>query len=264
MFRWFLTIVAIAGIILAVKVVVDNRKTEPANPPRNPPPMPVLNDEPIPSPIAATGVVEAKSENISIGTNLPGVVSEVLVKVDDIVYPGRGLFRLDDRQATAELKAAEARLAVAEAQLEKFRNAPRKEDLPPAEALLNETTARLAEAETAWQRAQRLLDRGSISQSEYDKDRYAYSIAVAAREKAASELAKLKAGSWDKEIAIAEAEVLSSRAMVDSAKVTLERHTVQALVPARVLQVKVRPGQFAGQVSSEPLIILGDTGTLHV
>ena len=179
MFRWLLTLLSIAGIVLAITVVMEVRKSTPANPPRNLPPMPVVNDTPVASPISATGVVEAKSENITIGTNLPGVITEVMVKVDDTVYPGRNLFKLDDRQARAELKAAEARLAVAEAQLERYKNAPRKEDLPPAEALVNETSARLAEAESAWQRAQRLVERGSISQSDYDKDRYAYSIAVA-------------------------------------------------------------------------------------
>lgn len=264
MFRWFLTIVSIAGIILAVTVVLEIRKSKPVVPPKNLPPMPVVESKPIPSPISATGVVESKSENITIGTNLPGVVAEVMVKTDDLVYPGHSLFRLDDRQARAELKAAEARLTVAKAQLDRYKNAPRKEDLPPAEALVHETSARLSEAEAAWQRAQRLIERGSISQSDYDKDRYAHSIAIAAKEKAVAELARLKAGSWDKEIAIAEAEVMTAQAMVEAAKVTLERHTVQSLVQARVLQVKVRPGQFAGQTTGEPLIILGDTGTLHV
>ena len=79
-----------------------------------------------------------------------------------------------------------------------------------------------------------------------------------------AELARLKAGSWEREIAIAEAEVLTAQALVEAAKVSLERHTVQSYVQGRVLQVKVRHGQFASQTSNEPLIILGDTGTLHV
>ncbi|MFM7130838.1 MAG: HlyD family secretion protein [bacterium] len=264
MIRWFLTLVSAAGIVLAVFVVLELRKSPPPGQPRNPPPMPVVDQLPIKSPVSATGVIEARSENISIGTNLPGVVAEVMVKVDDIVEPGQPLFRLDERQARAELKAAEAKLAVTQAQLERFKNAPRKEDLPPAEALVKETSARLSEAESAWARAQRLLERGSISQSDYDRDRYAYSVAVATKDKAVAELAKLKAGSWDKEITIAEAEVLSGKAMVEAAAVTLERHTAKALAPGRVLQVKIRPGEFAGQNTNNPLIILGDTGTLHV
>lgn len=264
MIRWLLTLLSISGIVLAVVVVLELRKSPPPSPPRNPPPMPVVDHAPIPSPISATGVVEAKSENIMIGTNLPGVVAEVLVKVDDTVAAGQPLFRLDDRQAKAEVKAAQAKLAVAKAHLERLKNAPRKEDLPPAEALVEESNARLAEADTAWQRAQRLIQRGSISQSDYDRDRFAYSVAKAARDRAVSELAKLKAGSWEREIAIAEAEVLSAQATTESAQVSLDRHTMKALVPGQVLQVNVRPGQFAAQLNREPLIVLGDTGMLNV
>ncbi len=264
MFRWILTVLSIAGVVLATTVVLELRKTPPASPPRRLPPVPVVNDTPIASPISATGVVEAKSENIFIGTNLPGVVEQVFVKVDDTVSPGQPLFRLDQRQAVADLKAAEAKLAVAAAQLERMRNAPRKEDIPPAQALVEESAARLEDADVAWQRAQQLLKRGSISQSDYDRDRYAYSIAKAANARAVAELTKLKAGSWDREIAVAEAEVASAKATVEGARVNMERHTVNALVTGQVLQVSVRPGQYAGQLNNNVLLVLGDTGTLHV
>jgi multidrug resistance efflux pump len=264
MIRWLFTLLSISGVILAIVVVLELRKSPPPTPPRQPPPMPIVDKSPIPSPVSATGVVEAMSENVLIGTNIPGVVAEVLVKVDDTVTLGQPLFRLDDRQSRADLKAAQAKLAVAQAQLERLKNFPRKEDLPPAEAFVQEASARLADADAAWQRAQRLFQRGSISQSDYDRDRYAFSVAQAARDKAVAELARLKAGSWDREIAIAEAEILSSKANVESAKVDLDRHTVQALAPGQVLQVNVRPGQFAAQLNREPLLVLGNTGTLHV
>jgi multidrug resistance efflux pump len=264
MLRWILSALSLAGIVLAITVVLELRKTPPANPPRRLPPVPVVKDSPIASPISATGVVEAKSENIFIGTNLPGVVEEVFVKVDDTVKPGQPLFRLDDRQARADLKAAEARLAVADAQLQRLRNAPRPEDIPPAQAFVEESVSKLEDADVAWQRAQQLLKRGSISQSDYDRDRYAYSTAKAVHARAIAELAKLKAGSWDREIAVAQAEVASAKATMEGARVNLERHTVNALVPAQVLQVNVRPGQYAGQLNNTTLLVLGDTGTLHV
>lgn len=264
MFRWILTLLSFAGIVLAIVVVLELRRSPPPTPPRRLPPVPVVNESPISSPISATGVVEAKSENIFIGTNLPGVVQEVFVQVDDTVAPGQPLFRLDDRQARADLKAAEAKLAIAEAQLQRLRNAPRKEDIPPAQAMVEESAARLEDADVAWQRAQQLLKRGSISQSDYDRDRYAWSIAKAANARAIAELEKLKAGSWDREIAVAEAEIASAKATVEGARVNLERHTVTALVPGQVLQVNVRPGQYAGQLNNNTLLVLGDTGTLHV
>ena len=138
MIRWLFTLLSISGIILAIVVVLELRKSPPASPPRQDPPMPIVGKSPIPSPVSATGVVEAMSENILIGTNIPGVVAEVLVKVDDTVILGQPLFRLDDRQSKADLKASESKLVVAQAQLDRLKNFPRKEDLPPAEAFVKE------------------------------------------------------------------------------------------------------------------------------
>ena len=47
-------------------------------------------------------------------------------------------------------------------------------------------------------------------------------------------------------------------------KINLERLVVRALVDGEVLQVHVRPGQYAGLVWNEPLIVLGDIHELHV
>ena len=50
--------------------------------------------------IAGAGIVEARTENIAIGSALPGVVLEVYVPVDDVgkeVTAGEALFRVDDR-----------------------------------------------------------------------------------------------------------------------------------------------------------------------
>src|SRR5262245_61567580 len=63
------------------------------------------------SPFAATvsgaGITEAQTENIAVGSALPGVVLEVYVPVDQVgqkVKAGDPLFRVDDRQLKAQLK----------------------------------------------------------------------------------------------------------------------------------------------------------------
>src|SRR5262245_41646753 len=63
--------------------------------------------------IAATGVVEASTENIAIGAALPGLVLEVYVPSDRVgthVTAGQPLFRVDDRHLRAQLKVAESQL----------------------------------------------------------------------------------------------------------------------------------------------------------
>src|SRR5262249_38178099 len=75
--------------------------------------------EPARSPFARTvagaGIVEARTENISLGSPLPGVVDKVFVKVGDPVKVGDKLFQLDARALTAELAYRHAALAAAQA-----------------------------------------------------------------------------------------------------------------------------------------------------
>src|SRR5262245_10910393 len=59
--------------------------------------------------VAGSGVVEAQSENMSIGAALAGVVLEVYVpssRVGQRVQAGTALFRIDDRHLKALLAVA--------------------------------------------------------------------------------------------------------------------------------------------------------------
>ena len=67
--------------------------------------------------VAASGIIEALGENVSIGAPENGVIEKVFVKVHDVVKKGEPLFQLDTRQLEAELKVAKAKEAVASAQM---------------------------------------------------------------------------------------------------------------------------------------------------
>ena len=62
--------------------------------------------------VAGAGMVEAETENIAVGSPLPGVVTKVRVRVGDVAESGQPLFELDDRALRAELAFREAALAV--------------------------------------------------------------------------------------------------------------------------------------------------------
>src|SRR5438034_7949796 len=107
-----LPLLALALLAFAVYHVVRAQQSPP-------PPPPVV--EPARSPyartVAAAGLVEAQTENIAVGTHLPGVVEEVFVKVGRQVKKGDPLFRLDDRHLRAELAYRQASRKAATAQL---------------------------------------------------------------------------------------------------------------------------------------------------
>ena len=60
----------------------------------------------------------------------------------------------------------------------------------------------------------------------------------------------------------AEAELGSAQAFVAQLKIEVERRVVRAPLPGRILQIGVRPGEFA-QSGGTPLMVLGDDTRLH-
>ncbi len=103
-----------------------------------------------------------------------------------------------------------------------------------------------------------------LAAADYDRDHYAELSAEAALAKADADLKKIKAGSWVEDIKVAEASLKQAEAEAESIRIRIGRLTVRALVDGEVLQVHVRPGQFAAMNWNEPLVVLGDVKTLHV
>src|SRR5579859_4828650 len=91
--RTILPIIAFAAMAFGVISVVRSQPRRESNVPPSQPPV-----SPYAQVVAAEGLVEASSENISIGTSLSEVVTEVPVAVGQKVKTGEPLFRLDDRQ----------------------------------------------------------------------------------------------------------------------------------------------------------------------
>lgn len=196
-------------------------------------PMPIAQpvaqpaNSPFPAFIAGAGIVEAKSQNIAIGTPLGGIVQQVLVKVGDKVTAGTPLFRLDDRETLAELGM-------------------RKADLAKAKAGVGEAEASVTDTKTLLGLVEAVTDRRAISTEELDRRRNAHLIAKARLESA-------------------RAQVLQAEAAVAAVQTTLDRLVVRAPVDGLLLQVNIRPGEFAqASLNLTPLMVLGNLEQLHI
>jgi len=215
--------------------------------------------------VGGVGMVEPASENISIGVPVSGLVTEVRVKPGDVVQKGQALLRLDDRELRAELALRQSNVDLAAARLERLRNAPRAEDLPPAEARVEQAKAQLADAESQLRMIVAVTDRRAIRAEDLEKRRWAASTARAALLEAEANLAQLKAGAWKQDILVAQAELQQARQQVERIKADLDRLTVTSPVKGVILQVKTRPGEFAAAGPLEqPLLLMGSAGPLHV
>ena len=83
--------------------------------------------------IAGSGLVEARRENIPIGVNIPGVVTEVFVKKGEKVKAGAPLFRTDDREFKAHAGGPRGRAGRGEGpapQADRLRPGPRTSRRP--------------------------------------------------------------------------------------------------------------------------------------
>lgn len=220
--KFTLPVLAIFGFSFGVFTVVhSNQPTPIAQPVAQP------ADSPYPAFIAGAGIIEAKSQNISIGTPLPGIVQSVAVKVGDKVSAGLVLFKLDDRETLAEL-------------------AVRKANVAKAKAAVGETEAAVTDSKTLLHLIEAVTDKRAISTEEADRRRNAHLISKARLESA-------------------KAQVLQTEAELAAVKTTLERLVIRAPVAGEVLQVNIRPGEFASTgMTSQPLLMLGDLEQLHV
>jgi multidrug resistance efflux pump len=257
--KYVLPVFAAAGLALAIFTVVQGNQAAPPSVPIVPPPT-----GPKFQAISGAGLVEARMENIPIGVNVPGVVTKLYVFKGQHVKKGDPLFSLDPRDLNAQLKVRTAELSQARAQLHKLKSAPRPEDVPPAEAAVEEARARMNDTETAMGRTEKLYNRQMAAAGDFDKDRFAYFAAKAALSKALAELERIKRGTWKEDIDLSQAAVELCQAEVDAIKTSIDRLTVNAPTDGDILQLNVRLGQFAAMNWKEPMILLGDVKRYHV
>lgn len=159
---WLLGLLALAGVAIAVVVVLSDRKVAPS--PRADVVMPVA---PFASYITGSGIVEAATGNIAIGTPIAGIVADVLVTWGEPVVVDQPLFRLDARDLEAELPGALARVR-------------------EAESLVQLTTHELRVAE-------RLRAAGVSSEEDLKKRRYSADAQAAALAVTVAEVERLRA-----------------------------------------------------------------------
>jgi HlyD family secretion protein len=260
--RILLPVLGLGMGVLGVAHVQQQSQNPPLTAPAESPPR-----APFDQSVAATGVVEAETENIAIGVAMPGLVLEVYVPSSQVgrrVRAGEALFRIDDRHLTAQLGVAEARVAAARAALARLQQQPRPEDLPPSVAKVKAAAAKANRLLDDSERTKRIIGTGAIAQEEHVTKQLMYEAAVHEQAQAQAEYDLLKAGAWKPDLLVAEAAVNEAHAHVEQLKTEIDRAVVAAPVDGVVLQVNVRPGERIGELDTKPLMVLGETRTCHV
>lgn len=245
----------------AYHVHVESRSMPMTSPPESP------SRSPFEASVAATGMVEPRSEAIAVGSSLPGVVLEVFVPGDSVGAPvsaGDPLFRVDDRHLVSERDAAVARLEAARRRLDRLEQTPRPEEVPPSLARVRTAERRAELAGDKLDRTLRLVGRDAVSNELAVERELEHRIALGELDRVRADHELLVAGPWGPDLAISRAEVAEAEAEVARLDVEIGRATVRSPIDAVVLRVDVRPGEQVDARADAPLVILGDCSTLHV
>jgi HlyD family secretion protein len=255
--KYALPPLALLGVALAIWTVIMGARPVPAAAPVAEP-----SRAPFASYMAGAGLVEASSENIEAATPVPGLVVEVLVEVGKPVKAGAPLLRLDDRDVRAEIEVRKAMIEAARQKLARVKSLPRPEDLPPLEARLKAAEADAQNMQDQLKRVESMPDKRAMSEEDLSRRKFASLMADARVAEARSQLALVKAGAWAPDILVAESEIATTESQLRASEVALERLTVRSPIDGEILQVNVRPGEYA--LTASPLVVLGNTDILHV
>lgn len=186
--------------------------------------------------LVLSGTVEA--DEIHIGSKVGGRIAEVLVREGQTVKRGDVILKFESFDLDAKRADAAAAVAQAEANLERFvngsrpeeiaqaraqaeaarmnfemaRNGPRRQEIDAARAELNAAEADFEIARSSLARIEQLTRSGVTSRQDYDSAKSAFDRAAARREAARQRLSLLEAGTRSEEIERAERQYKQAQA----------------------------------------------------
>lgn len=260
--KYLLPTIAVAMLMFGgYHVLRSQPKVEKLSPPARP------ARSPFNGTVAGAGLVEARGENIAIGTAIPGVVLKAGVTSNDVgkfVEKGTVLFHVDDRQLQAQLQYQEANLAAALAQFARLEAMPRPEEVPPIAAKVNAAEAHYRLMKDQADRAKVLMNRQAMSAEDFTQRQLNAEMIKQQWEQAKADLGLLKAGAWGADKEVSMAAVKLARAQIEQTRTEIERATVRAPIDGHILQVNVRPGEYVGTQPGQALVLMGDLTQYHV
>ena len=210
--------------VMAIIFVSQSQAEKQMPPPGDPPIMPP--QKPFVESVAATGILESLSENVAIGVPLPGLITEVMVKVNDKVKKDQVLLKLDDRDLRAEELSLKAQQKISEAQI-------------------TVSEAQLAKLQSQLERLISVTDTRAVSRDDLENRKQDVAVAQA-------------------QVAAAKAQLAASETSLQRISLLIERLTVKAPRDGTIIQINSRAGEYAATSPKTPAMILGDIDRLQV
>ena len=203
------------------------------------------------------GYVEG--EYVYISAREPGTVTTVTVSDGDPVEQGALLAELDSDRHRQMLRAAEARLSAAKANLRDMNKGSRNEEIAVVEARLRAAQSDRDLARENLTRTEALIERRLAPDSQGDRDRAALQAAEAAVTRLQAELVVARLPRREAQREAAEQEMQVAAADLQNKKTDLADRQIRAPVSGRVERVLLREGERA-KAGSAVLSLLPPNG----
>jgi len=191
------------------------------------------------------GTIRPFRESV-VGAEVPGHISELLVREGDRVKEGQPLARLKSRIIAARIAAAEAEVALRAAELEELRNGTREEELQQARARVARDKAEVEYREWQAEKAAQLYERNSTTAADVKETRFARKAAEGRLQESEAALKLALEGPRKERIVQAEAALEARRALLAQFKEEFAQHTVPAPFDGWIVAKRAEVGQWVG------------------
>lgn len=284
--KWFgrRTAVIVLGVVVLAVVALILMRMAPQRRAQNGVRTAVVSRGDIVVTVSSTGAVQAMSQ-VDVRSRATGTVMQVLVQEGDRVTRGQLLATIDDPDARAALRQAQAQVsqnranvsdaaakldqarqnlplmrgqsaaqiaqaqaavAIAKAKLATLKGGSRPEQIAQARHAVEQATANLTLSKTNLDRNQQLFRQGFISRATLDQAQNQYDVNLAQLHSAEQNLQLLRAGPLPTDVAAAEAEVRQAEGQLANAQAgSLSANVQQANVEAASAVVSQAQAQLA-------------------
>ncbi len=190
-----------------------------------------VEEGPIVAAVSTSGTLQAAG-SVTVGSQLSGQISEVLVDYNDSVRKGDLLARIDPKTFEARVRQNLASLEVAKARVAESEAARRRAEL------------NLAEARRDFERRSALRASGNLSERDFDTARTRLATAEVDLQQTEAQLLNARAA------------VLQQEAALNQAQIDLERTYIRSPIDGVVIKREIEPGQTVQASMTAPTLFI--------
>ncbi|MGI6425815.1 MAG: efflux RND transporter periplasmic adaptor subunit [Tepidanaerobacteraceae bacterium] len=257
-FKYILTVLIIIALICGcgsnIPIEEEIEKTVPVK-------VTISQMEDLPEYQSFPGKILAMDE-VTLTPKMGGIVEEVLVNEGDRVTAGQVIIKLEQKDVVSQLNQAQAAYDAAMAQLSSLENGQMPQQIAQLESAVNQAEANFKNAKENFERMKELLEKGAISQQQFEGVELQFNVAKEQYESAKTQLTLTQEKTAPESIAAAKAQVKQTEAMLEAAKSALDNCLITSPIDGTVGGINAPIGQLASP--GVPIATVGNLNSVEI